>query len=217
MVAVTISITIPVTRLQRIAGTLSKEYFSTMNYRLFHEGIDLDLDSSNPLIASPSFPLVRDVEFIKLMNLCFLRADTFSMTRARWDMTTDLSLENELKPFFIRAFETSNWFCYRVPESSPIEVRLYRADEKSEKIILKYFREPFLSRCIGENEWVYGTQTLEDLCFFSEGRLFYGTVTHEKLCYVFPKDKVFENYLKSSCYWIPTKDAGIGQIDLSQC
>ena len=150
-------------------------------YRLFHEGVDLDLDSDDPMISSPTFPLIRDAAFIELMELCFSRSTLFSMTRAKWKKSADRALENELKPFLDRSFKTCRWFCYQVMDTAPLEVSLYRATEESKAVLLKYFRELFLSRPTGNGEWEYGTQTLEDLCFFRRDELLLGTVTHERI------------------------------------
>lgn len=183
-------------------------------YRLFHEGVDLDLDSDDPMISSPTFPLIRDAAFIELMELCFSRSTLFSMTRAKWKKSADRALENELKPFLDRSFKTCRWFCYQVMETAPLEVSLYRATEESKAVLLKYFRELFLSRPTGNGEWEYGTQTQEDLCFFRGDELLLGTVTHEGICHVYPPDEAFESTLRRNHYWIPEEDGE--RFDLSK-
>ena len=183
-------------------------------YRLFHAGVDLDLDSGDPMISNPSFPLIWDAKFTELMELCFSRSTLFSLTRAKWKKSADSDLENDLKPFLDRSLKTCRWFCYQVMDTAPLEVSLYRATEDSKAILLKYFRELFLSRPAGDGEWEYGAQTLEDLCFFRGDELLLGTVTHEGICHVYPPDEAFENALRRNRYWISEEDGE--RFDLSK-
>lgn len=134
-------------------------------YRLFHPGFDLDVDSDDPRVSNPSFPLIRDSAFIDLINLCFSRATEFSMTRGRWAASTDRSLENDLQPFLQKTIRTCNWFCYEVRPNSPLEVSVFEANETTRAIVLKYFGELFLSQYVN-GKWKSSKQTLEDLCFF---------------------------------------------------
>ena len=184
-------------------------------YRLFHQGVDLDLDSDDPQVSNPSFPLIRDSYFTDFISLCFSRATFFSMTQAKWSMSTDRSLENALKPYLEKKIKTCKWFCYEVQKNSPLEVSLFLANESTKSIILKYFNELFLSHLVnGKRE--YSFQTLEDLCFFDHDKLFCGTVTHEDLCLVYPPDEKFEYFMKQNRYWIPVVDSIAEQIYLSQ-
>lgn len=184
-------------------------------YRLFHPGFDLDVDSDDSRVSNPSFPLIRDSAFIDLINLCFSRATEFSMTRGRWAASTDRSLENDLQPFLQKTIRTCNWFCYEVRPNSPLEVSVFEANETTRAIVLKYFGELFLSQYVN-GKWKSSKQTLEDLCFFSNDRLFMGTVTHEVLCVIYPPDTEFEATIRQNSYWIPDKNFDLQQINLSR-
>lgn len=184
-------------------------------YRLFHPGFDLDVESDDPRISNPSFPLICDSEYIQLMHLCFSRATLFSMTRAKWDSSTNESLEKDLKPFLKKTIKTCHWFCYGVREDSPLDILIFQANRETEGSILKYFRDIFLHHRYN-GEWRSSTQTLEDLCFFSQNRLFLGTVTHEELCYIYPPDKQFESFIRGNSYWIAEVDSYKQQVNLSQ-
>ena len=99
-------------------------------------------------------------------------------------------------------------------QTAPLEVSLYRATEESKAVLLKYFRELFLSHPAGNGAWEYGVQTLEDLCFFRGDELLLGTVTHEGICHVYPPDEAFETALRCNRYWMSEEDGD--RFDLSK-
>lgn len=143
--------------------------------------------------------------FSEFLQLCFQHADLFSLNKAVWADCVCKELQNELDPFLHKELQTSKWFGYDDSLAPPrdrrqIRVHLYRADPAAKEIILKYCSDIFLRK--RHNEVLEDSrQTLEDLCFFSDGKLFVGTVSHEYMLCVSPPDKNFENLIKKLGDW----------------
>lgn len=143
--------------------------------------------------------------FSEFLQLCFQHADLFSLNKAVWADCVCKELQNELDPFLHKELQTSKWFGYDDSLAPPrdrrqIRVHLYRADSAAKEIILKHCSDIFLRK--RHNEVLEDSrQTLEDLCFFSDGKLFVGTVSHEYMLCVSPPDKNFENLIKKLGDW----------------
>lgn len=143
--------------------------------------------------------------FSEFLQLCFQYADLFSLNKAVWANCVCKDLQNELEPFLYKELQTSKWFGYDYSLAPPrgrrqIRVYLYRADRAAKEIILKHCSDIFL-RNRHHEVFEDSLQTLEDLCFFSDGTLFVGTVSHEYMLNVFPPDKDFENVIKKLGNW----------------
>jgi hypothetical protein len=130
--------------------------------------------------------------FTRLLDICFEAASYLSLTIAPWTFCTETELEKELEPFLVKKLRVQKWFCYNLsPSNRFLEVHIYKATPLAKAILLKYFADAFLHQ--QENSsMVNSTQTLEDLCIFTENSLLLGTVTHEYMCHVYPPNKKVE-------------------------
>lgn len=121
----------------------------------------------------------------RLLDLCFEYADTFSLSRAGWERQDD-TLERALEPYVLRRLRTTRWFCYYTAKSNPQRIALYPLNEQTKSILRAQYRGLFLEDWSGRlPRWV---PSMEDLCFFRNGRLLLGTVSHERICVAYPED-----------------------------
>lgn len=158
-------------------------------------------------------PIERTIDgarFKALMDLCFDRADCFSMTAGPWTRATDTRLQEALRPFWVTTLHTNRWFCYRSPQS-PLEVNLYRATDAAKHAVLRYARHLFLW---GDDETELCS--LEDLCFFKDGALFLGTVTHERMCYAHVDAPAFGTRLRALGTWRENADNALAFVSLKE-
>ena len=144
-------------------------------------------------------------DFSAFLNKCFDNANLFSFNKAIWTNCSCKDMQKELEPFLSKEIQVQKWFGYdysMAPERDrrTIRVYLYKADSAAKEIILRYCSDVFLRKNIG-GEFMDPVQTLEDLCFFSDEKLFVGTVSHEFLLKVEPPSKDFEEFMKKLGRW----------------
>lgn len=143
--------------------------------------------------------------FSDFLELCFRNADLFSLNRAIWTDCIFEDLQKELEPFLVKEIYTLKWFGYDYSiapsnDRRQLKVYLYHASTTAKNILLRYCSDVFL-RKLHAGVLQDSRQTLEDLCFFSKGKLFVGTVSHEYLLNVLPINKEFENFIMDSGEW----------------
>ncbi len=121
----------------------------------------------------------------RLWDVCFDTCDTFSLTGHPW-IGQDGALERALATFTAHRFDTLHWFCYYVLEENPLHVRIYPLHEQTKKILRVHYRGLFLDDWgDSRRKW---RPSLEDICFFRNGKLLLGTVSHEHICAAYPED-----------------------------
>lgn len=144
--------------------------------------------------------------FSDFLELCFHNADFFSFKKATWLRSTCKELENELEPFLVKEICTQKWFGYGgfldepSEDSIYIDVYLYNADMRAKDIILKHCDDIFLQK-FHNGVLEHGFQTLEDLCFLSNGEIFVGTVSHGCILSAYPQNKEFETSIMKFGDW----------------
>ena len=136
---------------------------------------------------------VRPAVSRKLLTLCLGACDAFSFTAQSGGSE---KLRRLLRPFLVTAFDTARWFCYRVPQTHPLHVQLYRLEPQSARLLQLFCEDLFLH--YAERGSGYA-QDLEDLCFFRSGTLVLGTVSHERICQAFAPDAAFAQTLLRAC------------------
>ena len=147
--------------------------------------------------------------FADFLTQCFSAADLFSMNLAPWTECVCGEMQTALAPFLVKELNMFRWFGYDQTDAPPrdrrqMSVYLYRADMAARDIILAHADDIFLNH-FTDGVWQDSVQTLEDLCFFSQGKLIVGTVSHERLLSVAPPDKAFETYIQTLGDWNETK------------
>jgi len=164
------------------------------------------------LTLDPESGAVEGEDFFRLLDLCFRHCDFFSFTVCGI-RRKEGALQGSLSPHACRRIPTNRWFRYITLPGNPLDRILYPANDKTLGILKRHCARLFLfdgSR--SSSSW---NQTLEDLCFFSDGKLFLGTVSHEHICEAFPPDDaVKREFFEAYPRWIEAEDSE-EQIDLS--
>jgi hypothetical protein len=142
-------------------------------------------------------PNIGGQQFRRLLEVCFQQSDCFSLSVGGWQNRID-TMQQELEPHILKKKVTKSWFGY-YPLLTDAEVTattriLYPVNDVTKSIIEKYCDNLWL-----RSEIPGQTQSLEDLCFFSDDKLILGTVSHEYICQAYPSDdsfklKLFEVY-----------------------
>ena len=131
----------------------------------------------------------------RLWDVCFANSDTFSLSSAPWDGLDD-RLERALKPFLLHQMDTMRWFCYYVPDYNKLHMKIYPLNEQTKQILRTHYLGLFL------DDWARKGQdwnpSLENICFFRNGKLLLGTVSHEHICVVYPEDEALAQRFKDA-------------------
>ncbi len=132
---------------------------------------------------------IKHENFKVLMDICFNSASYFSLSIAPWYFCKNVELAKELEPFLVKKIRVQKWFCYDFSSTDQfLEINIYKAMGSTQNILQKYFFDIFL-REQKNGRMVNSTQTLENLCIFTETSLLLGTVTHEYMCHVYPPNE----------------------------
>lgn len=142
---------------------------------------------------------VSHENFQALLNLCFQYADTFSLTDYPPENADIKNHIDALNPFQIKSLYSQEWFYERAIDI-PFHVRIYRTAAKAKEVLLDTVEDLFLTPKSGN------AISVNDLCFFREGKALLGTITHEYYCLVYCPDAEFERKLKRIGRWIEVSE-----------
>lgn len=135
------------------------------------------------------------------LDICFSHADCFTLNEAPWTMAILKDLHLELTPFLMQEVKVPKWFGYDYTSRPHAKERthafIYRAESAAKEILLQHMPNIFFS----EEDVYTPFPTLEDLCFFSAGRLFIGNVSHARMLWAYPPDEEIELQLKQIADW----------------
>lgn len=133
------------------------------------------------------------------LDICFSHADCFTLNKAPWTMAILKDLQLELTPFLMQEVRTPKWFGYDY--TSHVKGRthafIYHAESAAKEILLQHMPNIFFR----EEDVDTPFPTLEDLCFFSDSRLFIGNVSHARMLWAYPPDEEIELQLKQIANW----------------
>ena len=150
--------------------------------------------------------IIDGTVFSRLLSYCFQRSEFFSFTVPEIPTADRTTLQRELSRYTYAVITTDRWFNFITLPDNPLKRIIYTVNDETLFILNKYCRRLFLfdNRC-PLSSW---NQTLEDLCFFSDGKLFLGTVSHEYICEVFPPNSIIKSELFSIYpHWKETEDS----------
>ncbi len=128
--------------------------------------------------------------FGQLLDYCFAHSDCFTLTwqgsdcpeTPEWNRLQGEFLA-QLAPWLTGRISTSRWFWIRVSPKRPLAVFLYSTAPGAKQVLADTFHDLFLAA--GEDcFWLP-----EDLCFFSQGRLWLGTSSHEYHASAYPRSR----------------------------
>ncbi len=159
---------------------------------------------------------IKYENFHALLDICFHSASCFSLSKAPWTICTEVELAKELEPFLVKKVRIQKWFCYDFSSNDQfMEINIYKANPSTQIILQKYFYDIFLrdqkNGCL-----VDSTQTLEDLCIFTETSLLLGTVSHEYMCHVYPPNETVAQEIVLTGRWKYSADIPSEQINIEQ-
>lgn len=120
--------------------------------------------------------------FSRLLGLCFQHCRYFSFTESQISHA-DTMFQNRLSQNIYAVISASHWFRHYTLPDNPMRRIIYHANNETFSILNKHCRRLFLFD--GRGSHLSWNQTLEDLCFFANDKLFLGTVSHEYICEVF--------------------------------
>lgn len=146
---------------------------------------------------------IEGEKYRQLINICFDLSTYFSFTKPTF-YTKDKIYKKflyDLNTYYNQTFFTSHWFCYYVPESTPLEVYLFNADNDIKHVLMKYFDNLFQQERSLDGTWGNVKNLPQDLCFFMGNKLLLGTVSHENICYVYPPTKEIANQFLQLGNW----------------
>ena len=140
--------------------------------------------------------------FGRLLDYCFAHSDCFTLTwqgsdcpeTPEWNRRQGEFLA-QLAPWLTGRISTSRWFWIRVSPKRPLAVFLYSTAPGAKQVLADTFHDLFLAA--GEDcFWLP-----EDLCFFSQGRLWLGTASHEYHASAYPRSRGEAELLLSLGPW----------------
>lgn len=144
---------------------------------------------------------IKHENFQVLMDICFNSASYFSLSIAPWDICTEVELAKELEPFLVKKVRVPKWFCYDFSSRDQfLEINIYKAIRSTQNILQKYYFDIFLHK-LKNGCMVHSSQTLEDLCIFTETSLLLGTVTHEYMCHFYPPNEIVAQEITLTGRW----------------
>lgn len=159
---------------------------------------------------------IRHDNFQNLLDLCFHYASYFSLTIAPWYTSTKTDLMTELEPYLMKKIRVQKWFGYDLSLSDrSLDVIIYRATSTTQDILQKYIFDIFLQED-NNGQIMQNTQSLEDLCFFTDTILLLGTVSHEYLCYVNPINETVGQKIITMGNWTYCNDVLNARINISE-
>ena len=140
--------------------------------------------------------------FRRLLDYSFAHSDCFTLTwqssdcpeTPEWNRRQEAFLAR-LAPWQTGRISTSRWFWIRVSPRRPLSVLLYSAAPGARQVLADTFHDLFLAA--GEDcFWLP-----EDLCFFSQGRLWLGTSSHEYHASAYPRSRNEAEALMALAPW----------------
>lgn len=159
---------------------------------------------------------IKGEKYRQLINICFMLSTYFSFTKPNF-CKKDRAYKNflhDLDEYYYQTFFTSHWFCYYVPESTPLEIYLFRADNNIKHVFMKYFDNLFQQERNLDGTWGNVKNLPQDLCFFMGNKLLLGTVSHEDICYVYPPTNEIANQFLQLGNWTDESYFSKEQISL---
>lgn len=154
---------------------------------------------------------IRDFSFRSFLDVCWPYVDYFTFSSCRDDSISEerrygnfCELKKELTPFFAGRTIRNEWFGYGFSSRKEAEMCIYRykASEESKEAILSCYRDLFLHFPI-DKPGVKFLRRFDDLCLFSQGKLFYGSVCHEHEAYLYPLTMQMRSQVTSLGEWSP--------------
>lgn len=132
----------------------------------------------------------------ELIEICFKHTSFFTLTEQTNiirqipdnEMILYRKFEKELKPFLVKKFDTTKWYCYYVTEQNKLTIDVYKFNEETKRILNSYIDNLFFE---AKNKRESLNMPM-DICFFRKNKtLFLGTVSHESIASFYLSDQEY--------------------------
>lgn len=160
------------------------------------------LDFSHPVT-----PICGE-RFRQFLDVCWPYVDYFTFAGPATNYDDSCLLKDALHPWFDRVVTVSERFGYG-PGSTPDRMYLYRAAEGAKEAILACYSDIFFRKRSFTDLGGYPIETwsiFDDLCLYSDKKLFFGSISHEGECFLWPlseemRQALVENEDWGVCEW----------------
>lgn len=130
---------------------------------------------------------IKGEAFRHFLDICWPYTDYITLSEGMFEDAPDVEfpcvLKDLLAPWFSGRIVADEWFGYG-PGSTKMRIYRYQAADRVKELLLSYYQDIFLRlTCSGiaPEDCLF-----ENLCLFSDGRLFFGSVSHERECGLCP-------------------------------
>lgn len=144
---------------------------------------------------------IEDASFRLFLDMLWPYVNYFTLTDHLVTDDEDFDeLKEGLSPWYAGKTTRDEWFGYGVG-SSKMCIYRYRATEETKNVIRSCYRDVLLRMPVHEPQGNH--RKFDDLCLFSEGKLFFGSISHEELAYLCPLNRQMLSDVTTIAHWQP--------------
>ena len=142
--------------------------------------------------------------FRQFLDVCWPYVDYFTFAGPATSYDDSCLLKDALHPWFDSVVTLSERFGYG-PGSTPDRIYLYRATAGAKEAILACYSDIFFRKRSFTGLGGYPIEqcsVFDDLCLYSDKKLFFGSISHEGECYLWPLDEEMRKALVDNEDWV---------------
>lgn len=142
--------------------------------------------------------------FRQFLDVCWPYVDYFTFAGPATSYDDSCLLKDALHPWFDSVVTLSERFGYG-PGSTPDRIYLYRAAAGAKEAILACYSDIFFRKRSFTGLGGYPIEqcsVFDDLCLYSDKKLFFGSISHEGECYLWPLDEEMRKALVDNEDWV---------------
>ena len=142
--------------------------------------------------------------FRQFLDVCWPYVDYFTFAGPATSYDDSCLLKDALHPWFDSVVTLSERFGYG-PGSTPDRIYLYRAVAGAKEAILACYSDIFFRKRSFTGLGGYPIEqcsVFDDLCLYSDKKLFFGSISHEGECYLWPLDEEMRKALVDNEDWV---------------
>lgn len=141
--------------------------------------------------------------FRQFLDVCWPYVDYFTFAGPAGSYDDSCLLKDALHPWFDSVVTLSERFGYG-PGSTPDRIYLYRAAAGAKEAILACYSDIFFRKRSFTGLGGYPIEkcsVFDDLCLYSDKKLFFGSISHEGECFLWPLDEEMRQALVDNEDW----------------
>ena len=139
--------------------------------------------------------------FRQFLDVCWPYVDYFTFAGPATSYDDSCLLKDALHPWFDSVVTLSERFGYG-PGSTPDRIYLYRATAGAKEAILACYSDIFFRKRSFTGYPIEKCSVFDDLCLYSDKKLFFGSISHEGECYLWPLDEEMRKALVDNEDWV---------------